>query len=80
MMARASTATETLSPPTSTLSLESPDATYRRFVNPEWARLLSLLGMNVTYRNDASAPKNSTPKTDASFLDFLFRLLTVSTT
>lgn len=26
------------------------DAAYARFVNPEWVRLLELLGMNVKYR------------------------------
>jgi ornithine--oxo-acid transaminase len=31
-------------------SNEQPDAAYRRFVNPEWVRLLGLLGMNVQYR------------------------------
>ena len=28
----------------------SADSAYRAFVNPEWVRLLSLLGMNVKYR------------------------------
>jgi ornithine--oxo-acid transaminase len=28
----------------------STDSSYRRFVNPEWVRLLGLLGMNVKYR------------------------------
>src|SRR5882762_7302387 len=28
----------------------SSDASYRKFVNPEWVRLLGLLGMNVKYR------------------------------
>ena len=31
-------------------STEPSDSAYRRFVNPEWARLLDLLGMNVKYR------------------------------
>jgi ornithine--oxo-acid transaminase len=30
--------------------MELTDAAYRRFVNPEWVRLLGLLGMNVKYR------------------------------
>lgn len=30
--------------------MELTDAAYRRFVNPEWVRLLGLLGMNVRYR------------------------------
>ncbi len=31
-------------------STDPSDSAYRRFVNPEWARLLDLLGMNVKYR------------------------------
>jgi ornithine--oxo-acid transaminase len=33
-----------------TTSGGSADSAYRRFVNPEWVRLLELLGMNVKYR------------------------------
>src|ERR1700730_9613427 len=37
---------------TSDLSSSSTltDSAYRNFVNPEWARLLSLLGMDIKYR------------------------------
>jgi ornithine--oxo-acid transaminase len=36
--------------PIAATSMDVTDAAYRRFVNPEWVRLLGLLGMNVKYR------------------------------
>jgi ornithine--oxo-acid transaminase len=38
------------SPPDLATPSTPNDAPYRQFVNPEWARLLSLLGMNIRYR------------------------------
>ena len=43
--------TELLESETDLTSSSHPaDSTYRQFVNPEWARLLTLLGMNLKYR------------------------------
>lgn len=42
--------TELLQSESDLASPQLTDSTYRQFVNPEWARLLGLLGMNIKYR------------------------------
>jgi len=42
--------TELLQSESDLASPQLTDSTYRQFVNPEWARLLELLGMNIKYR------------------------------
>jgi ornithine--oxo-acid transaminase len=52
-----------------TTSSTSPDSAYRRFVNPEWVRLLALLGMNVNYRRCLGSELHT--EDGRTILDFL---------
>jgi ornithine--oxo-acid transaminase len=50
-------------------SISTAESTYRQFVNPEWVRLLGLLGMNIKYRRCLGSELHS--EDGRVILDFL---------